>query len=199
MARRTRRATLPWFSADFHKANRPPVWGHTRWQRGRGGSARRGDRTPSRPSPLITAAPVLTFFTTNYMGTGCVATPSTRAVNGGVIREKDEKSAGHPPAMRRPAARPDAKRLHNDVARRSSAAFPSVSQGRSLAAKIGVSGSLFSVTAGPARATLARPASAVSYNVRPLGERLGDPPMWLPALEPEPEFWRRARCGRSCR
>jgi hypothetical protein len=40
-------------------------------------------------------------------------------------------------------------------------------------------------------------ASAVSSNVRPLGER--DPPMWLPALEPEPEFWRRARCGRSCR
>ena len=36
-------------NADFHKANRPPVWGHTRWQRGRGGSARRDDRTPSRP------------------------------------------------------------------------------------------------------------------------------------------------------
>ena len=89
------------------------------------------------PSPVITVVPILTFFTTNYMGTGYVATPSTRAVNGGVIREKDEKSAGHPPAMQRPAARPDAKRLHNDVARRSSAAFPSVSRGRSLAAKIG--------------------------------------------------------------
>ena len=74
------------------------VWGHTRWQRGRGGSARRGDRTPSRPSPMIIAAPVLTFFTTNYMGAGYVATPSTRAVNGGVIREKDQESAGHPPS-----------------------------------------------------------------------------------------------------
>ena len=61
-------------NADFHKANRPPVWGHTRWQWGRGGSAERGDRTPSRPSPVITAAPVLTFFSTNYMGTGCVVT-----------------------------------------------------------------------------------------------------------------------------
>jgi hypothetical protein len=39
--------------------------------------------------------------------------------------------------MRRPAARPEAKRLHNDVVRRSSAAFPSVSRGRFLAAKIG--------------------------------------------------------------
>jgi CheY-like chemotaxis protein len=118
-------------NADFHTANRPPVWGHMRWQRGRGGSASRGDRTPSRPSPMITAAPVLTFLTTNYMGMGCVATPSTRAVNGGVIREKDEESAGHPPAMRRPAATPDAKRLHNDIARRSSAVFPSVSRGGS--------------------------------------------------------------------
>jgi hypothetical protein len=27
---------------------------------------------------------------------------------------------------------------------------------------------------------------------------LGDPEI-KPALEPEPEFWRRARCGRSCR
>jgi hypothetical protein len=86
---------------------------------------------------MITAAPVLTFLTTNYMGTGCVATASTRAVNGGVIREKDEESAGHPPAMRRLAARPAAKRLHNDVVRRSSAAFPSVNRGRFLAAKIG--------------------------------------------------------------
>src|SRR5256884_4408333 len=71
------------------------------------------------------------------MGTGYVATPSTRAVNGGAIREKPEESAGHPPAMRRPDTKPDAKRLHNDVARTSSAAFPSVSRGRSLAAKIG--------------------------------------------------------------
>jgi hypothetical protein len=61
-------------NADFHKANRPPVWGHTRRQWGRGGYAGRGDRTPSRPSSVITAAPVLTFFSTNYMGTGCVAT-----------------------------------------------------------------------------------------------------------------------------
>ena len=60
--------------------------------------------------------------------------------HGGVIREKDEESARHPPAMRRPATRPDAKRLHNDVARTSSAAFPSVSRGRFLAAKIGASG-----------------------------------------------------------
>jgi hypothetical protein len=88
---------------------------------------------------MTTEAPILIFFTTNYMGTGYVATPSTRAVNGGVIREKPEESAGHPPAMRRPAAKPDAKRLHNDVARTSSAAFPSVSRGRFLAAKIGVS------------------------------------------------------------
>src|SRR5437660_12933117 len=87
---------------------------------------------------MTTEAPILIFFTTNYMGTGYVATPSTRAVNGGVIREKPEESAGHPPAMRRPAAKPDAKRLHNDVARTSSAAFPSVSRGRFLAAKIGV-------------------------------------------------------------
>ena len=42
-------------------------------------------------------------------------------------------------------------------------------------------------------------SSAVSNNVGSLGERVGDPPIWLPALEPEPEFWRRARCGRSCR
>ena len=86
---------------------------------------------------MTTEAPILIFFTTNYMGTGYVATPATRAVNGGVIREKPEESAGHPPAMRRPAARPDEKRLRNDVARRSSAAFPSVSRGRFLAAKIG--------------------------------------------------------------
>jgi hypothetical protein len=52
----------------------PPVWGHTRWQWGRGGSAGSGDRTPSRPSPMITAAPILTSFSTNYLGTGCVAT-----------------------------------------------------------------------------------------------------------------------------
>ena len=86
---------------------------------------------------MTTEAPILIFFTTNYMGTGYVATPSTRAVNGGVIREKPEESAGHPPAMRRPATRPDAKRLHNDVARKSSAAFPTLSRGRFLAAKIG--------------------------------------------------------------
>lgn len=95
---------------------------------------------------MVTAAPVLTFFSTNYMGTGCVATLSTRAVDGGVIREKDEESAGHPPAMRRPAPRPDAKRLHNDVARRSSAAFPSVSRGQFLAAKIGANGPALGVT-----------------------------------------------------
>ena len=89
---------------------------------------------------MTTEAPILIFFTTNYMGTGYVATPSTRAVNGSVIREKPEESAEHPPAMRRPAARPDAKPLHNDVARRSSAAFPSVSRGRFLAAKIGAKG-----------------------------------------------------------
>ena len=53
---------------------------------------------------MTTAAPILIFFTTNYMGTGYVATPSTRAVNGGVIREKAEESTGHPTAMRRPAA-----------------------------------------------------------------------------------------------
>jgi Protein of unknown function (DUF2637) len=57
------------------------------------------------------------------------------------------------------------------------------------------------------QAAAERPPNAVRYqavpdveqSVRPLGERVGDPPMWLPALEPEPEFWRRARCGRSCR
>ena len=53
--------------------------------------------------------------------------------------------------------------------------------------------------AGTSSALRPMRASAVSYNVRPLGERVGDPPMWLPALEPEPEFRRRARCGRSCR
>jgi hypothetical protein len=89
---------------------------------------------------MSTEAPILISFTTNYMGTGYVATPSTWTVNGGVIREKPEESARHPPAMRRPAARPGAKRLHNDVARRSSAALPSVSQGRFLAAKIGANG-----------------------------------------------------------
>ena len=46
---------------------------------------------------MTTEAPILIFFTTNYMGTGYVATPSTRAVNGGVIREKPKESAGHPP------------------------------------------------------------------------------------------------------
>jgi hypothetical protein len=86
---------------------------------------------------MTTEAPILIFFTTNCMGTGYVATPSTRAVNGGVIREKPEESAGHPPALRRLAARLDAKRLHSDVARRFSAAFPSVIRGRFLAAKIG--------------------------------------------------------------
>jgi malate dehydrogenase (oxaloacetate-decarboxylating) len=87
---------MPLSNADFHKANCPPVWGHTRWQRGRGGFARRGDRTPSRPSPMITAAPVLAFFTTNYMGTACVATPSTRSVDGGVIREKERSQRDIP-------------------------------------------------------------------------------------------------------
>jgi hypothetical protein len=47
-----------------------PQLGHTRWQLGRGGPARRSDRTPSRSSSMITAAPILIFFTTNYMGTG---------------------------------------------------------------------------------------------------------------------------------
>jgi hypothetical protein len=86
---------------------------------------------------MTTEAPILILFTTNCMSMGYVATPSTRAVNGGVIREKPEESAGQPLAMRRPAAKPDAKRLYNDVARRSSAAFPTVSRGRILAAKIG--------------------------------------------------------------
>ena len=107
---------------------------------------------------MTTEAPILIFFTTNYMGTGYVATPSTRAVNGGVIREKPEESAGHPPAMRRPAAKPDAKRLHNDVARTSSAAFPSVSRGRFLAAKIGAYGCL------PALASSATAATARSIS-----------------------------------
>ena len=86
---------------------------------------------------MTIASPIPIFFTTNYMGPGYVAAPSTRAVNGGIIREKGEESAGHPRAMQRPTARPDAKRLHNDVARRSPTAFPSVSRGRFLAAKIG--------------------------------------------------------------
>ena len=71
----------------------------------------------SRPSPVITAAPVLSFFSTNYMDTGCVATPSTRAVNGGVMREKDEESAGHPPAMRRPRCEARRKAPAHDVVR----------------------------------------------------------------------------------
>ena len=86
---------------------------------------------------MTTEAPILIFFTTNYMGTGHVAVPSTLAVNGGVISEKGDESAGYPPSCAETAARPDAKRLHNDVARTSSAAFPSVSRGRFLAAKIG--------------------------------------------------------------
>ena len=45
---------------------------------------------------MTTAAPILILLTTNYTGMGYVATPSTRAVNGGVIREKGEESAGHP-------------------------------------------------------------------------------------------------------
>ena len=50
---------------------------------------------------MTTAASKLFFFTTNYMGTGYVAAPSTRAVYGDVIREKPEESAVHPLAMRR--------------------------------------------------------------------------------------------------
>ena len=64
-------------SADFHKANRPPVWGSYALAAGtwRLGQAWRSHSiTPVAP---ITAAPVLTLFTTNYMGTGCVATPSS--------------------------------------------------------------------------------------------------------------------------
>ena len=45
---------------------------------------------------MTTAASILIFFTTKRMGTGYVAIPSTRAVNGGVVREKGEESAGHP-------------------------------------------------------------------------------------------------------
>jgi len=56
-----------------------------------------------------------------------------------------------------------------------------------------------SLGGSPPNPTSQKATSAVSSNVRPLGERVGDSPMWLPALEPEPEFWRRARCGRSCR
>ena len=74
---------------------------------------------------MTTEAPILIFFTTNYMGTGYFATSSTRALNGDVIREKAEQSARHPPAMRAPATRPDEKCLDNDVARK----FRSVRQG----------------------------------------------------------------------
>jgi hypothetical protein len=46
-----------------------------------------------------------------------------------------------------------------------------------------------SSASGPGRPTgLERSSRAVSSNVRLLGERVGDPPMWLPALEPEPEI-----------
>lgn len=93
----------------FTKRIGPPAWVHTRWQLGRGGPVRRGDRTLSRSSSTTTAASILIFFTTKRMGTGYVAIPSTRAVNGGVVREKGEESAGHPPVRQRHAARPDVK------------------------------------------------------------------------------------------
>ena len=124
-------------NADFHNANRPPSLGSYAlavgtWRIRR--EWRSHSITPVARDHCSTGTDLLQHELHGY-GLRCHL--STRAVDGGVIREKDEESAGHPPAMRRPAARPDAKRLHNDIARRSSAAFPSVSRSRSLAAKIG--------------------------------------------------------------
>ena len=151
---------------------------------------------------MITAAPVLTFFTTNYMGRGHVATPSTHAVNGGVIREKAEESAGLPSAMRRPAARPGAKCLHNDVARRSSAAFPSGSRGRSLAAKIGVSDAIIASLRRSGRCWLhslahwSRLASGrCSFTDRCRSHRLVRPRVLPPPFQVPVTVWRRPARG----
>jgi hypothetical protein len=40
-----------------------------------------------------TAAPVLSYFTMNYMRVGYIDAPSTQKGNGDVIREEDEQSA----------------------------------------------------------------------------------------------------------
>jgi len=84
---------------------------------------------------MITAAPILSYFTTNYMGTGYFATSSTRALNGDVIREKAEQSARHPPLCGRPPRGPT-KSAWTTTSRENSAQS---GRGRFLGAKIGVS------------------------------------------------------------
>jgi hypothetical protein len=121
----------------FTKRIVPQSGGHTRWQWGRGGSAGRGDRTPSRPSPVITAAPVLTFFSTNYMGTGCVATCGHVRSMAASSARRMRSQRDIPQLCGGPPRGPTQSACTTTLRRRSSGAFPSVSRGRFLAAKIG--------------------------------------------------------------